>query len=156
MVLYGPRRDRIIRDPAPQEYKFICLNNSKRGHEMPEAKPLKVVKVICTECGGNARNHDVLREVEVAWEYDEEDDEYCGEEGGSTYQICRCKGCDTVRFRQESWDTINLDDKGDPRYLARFIQKSYLQVDHQLKLMIFPSRLVAFTQKPLLHSTPAP
>lgn len=69
----------------------------------PNLKP-KVVKVPCIDCGGYARNHDVVGEFLDKW-----DDDKSGECGGNTYQICQCKGCESVRFRKESWDTFTLD-----------------------------------------------
>jgi hypothetical protein len=75
----------------------------------PNAQP-KIVKVTCTDCGGSPRNHDVLREFSDSWDDDEN-----GEHGGATYQICQCKGCETVRFRKELWDTYDIDpETGDP------------------------------------------
>lgn len=62
---------------------------------MAKTKP---VKIPCTNCGGGPRNHAVLKEHEEKWRT--EDDL-----GGGTYQICRCLGCETVRFRAEEWDT---------------------------------------------------
>ena len=88
---------------------------------MSEDKPLRVLQITCTECGGNPRNHDILREFEYEWSEDEEEeDEYCGENGCSTYQICRCKGCDTVRFRHEHWDTLIINDEtGEPEKFSK-------------------------------------
>lgn len=64
----------------------------------------------CTDCGGHARNHDILREFSNTWD-DDESDVY----GGATYQICQCKGCETVRFRKVYWDSIDWDpETGDP------------------------------------------
>jgi len=66
-------------------------------------------KVPCTTCGGEPRNHEVVCELSIPWV-----DEGNGEEGGTTYQICRCKGCDQVRFREKSWSTYYLDpETGD-------------------------------------------
>lgn len=70
----------------------------------------KVVKMTCVECGGGPRNHEILRECSNNW-----DDEGSGEHGGATYQICQCKGCETVRFRKVSWDSMDWDpETGDP------------------------------------------
>ncbi len=58
----------------------------------------KSVKIPCVNCGGGPRNHLVLKEHEEKWRT--EDDQ-----GGGTYQICKCMGCEAVRFREEAWDT---------------------------------------------------
>jgi hypothetical protein len=50
-----------------------------------------------------------VREYEQTWHEEE-----IGEQGGTTYEICVCRGCETVRFREVSWDTFNLDDEGQP------------------------------------------
>jgi hypothetical protein len=107
---------------------------------MPEVKPLKVVKVTCTECGGNARNHDVLREFKYEW-IEEEEDEYCGETFSINYQICRCKGCDTVRFRQESWDTITLDDEGEPEIFSRIYPEVSSSDRSPIEMHEFPKQV---------------
>lgn len=66
----------------------------------------KIVSLPCAECGGGPRNHEVLRDYEKRW-----DDEESGEQGGSKYEICQCRGCETVRFRQESWSTYDIDPR---------------------------------------------
>jgi hypothetical protein len=100
---------------------------------MPEVKPLKVVKVTCTQCGGNACNHDVLREFETSWT-DEED----GRQGRNTYQICRCRGCETVRFRIESWESfIDDEETEDPEIFS----KIYPEVSYSGRLPVETSDL---------------
>ena len=77
---------------------------------MPSNEQFKVVRVSCSSCGGNLRNHDILREFSTAWEDDD-----TGIEGGTDYQICQCKGCETVRFRKASWDASEIDpETGEP------------------------------------------
>ena len=57
----------------------------------------KIVKVRCDACSGGVRNHLVVAE----YVDDLADDEMqCYET--TTYQICRCQGCDAFRFREES------------------------------------------------------
>ena len=56
------------------------LDNFKGVHQMAGDTQPKVVKVPCAECGGNDRNHSVLREFVNEW-----DDEY-GVSGSDTYQ----------------------------------------------------------------------
>lgn len=62
----------------------------------------EVVKVMCTECGGGARNHKVLREFEDKWSNEDM-------AGGTTYQIVQCQGCDEIRFRTDSWFSEDYD-----------------------------------------------
>src|SRR6266540_774323 len=64
----------------------------------------RVVRIPCANCGGDPRNHEVLSEVPETWNDDENH-----EQGGTMHQICRCRGCDTVRFRQESWSSYEYD-----------------------------------------------
>jgi hypothetical protein len=64
----------------------------------------KIVKVKCPECGGGFKNHVVLCEHNDEW-VDEEN----RENGATTYQVCKCQGCDAVRFRVDAWDTYNID-----------------------------------------------
>ena len=62
-----------------------------------------VVKVPCTECGGSPTNHKILFREKRPWQ-----DEESGENGAIEYQVCECQGCNTIRFRVDSWDTFNL------------------------------------------------
>jgi len=89
-----------------------------------DVKPHKVVKVTCIDCGGDDRNHDVLREIEIPWEEEEEEEDGGGEEGVNTFQICRCRGCETVRFRVESWDTLILDKDDEPKIFSRIFPEA--------------------------------
>lgn len=74
-----------------------------------------IAKLPCVECGGGPRNHDVVRKYEQTWQ----DEEY-GERGGTTHEICLCRGCDTVRFRQVSWSTYDFDpDTGEEATTVR-------------------------------------
>src|SRR4051794_7839019 len=58
----------------------------------------EILPVQCKECGGGFRNHKVLCEHEEKWSNDED-----MQGGVDLYQICKCQGCDTIRFRTESW-----------------------------------------------------
>jgi hypothetical protein len=72
----------------------------------------RVAKLPCIECGGGPRNHDIVREFEQTWST--EDDQ-----GATTYEICVCRGCETVRFRERAWDTMTLDSEGQPATTVR-------------------------------------
>lgn len=110
---------------------------------MPGNTQSKVVKVTCIDCGGDPRNHDVLREFSNRW-----DDDESGECGGATYQICRCKGCETVRFREESWNSFDIDpETGNPEKSSE-IYPEVSPSGPRLKRVIYPNRWIAFTQKP--------
>lgn len=67
------------------------------------------VKIECGECGGGSRNHEV-----VASHEESENNEYLGTWQSQIYQICKCCGCDTVRFRREIRSSENLDFMGEP------------------------------------------
>ena len=64
------------------------------------------VKVACSNCGGQPRDHQVLREFSDDW-HDRENEEM----GGQTYQICKCQDCSHVCFRQETWSTYDRDNE---------------------------------------------
>lgn len=87
---------------------------------MPSNERFKVVKVNCSSCGGNLRNHDILREFSTTWEDDEE-----GLDGGTDYQICQCKGCETIRFRNASWDTSEIDPGPQKRGRESFLTNDF-------------------------------
>ena len=63
------------------------------------------VKVACSNCGGQPRDHQVLREFSDDW-HDRENEEM----GSETYQICKCQDCNHVCFRQETWSTYDRDN----------------------------------------------
>jgi len=64
-----------------------------------------ILKAPCNSCL-NLTNHVVVAEKKAGWADDP--CEYC-------YQILACRGCDTVRFRQEITLPIFSDDTGEPR-----------------------------------------
>ena len=70
-------------------------------------KARELVKIECPKCGGGVRNHTVLREYKTRW-----DDQDAGEYGHDEYQICRCVGCETVRFRWVSWWSGDFGPRG--------------------------------------------
>jgi hypothetical protein len=62
------------------------------------------LSIPCTRCGGNPRNHHILKEYINNWEIEEAG--ICGEE---VYQICKCAGCNDIRFRIESSSSEDID-----------------------------------------------
>lgn len=75
------------------------------------------VSIPCLSCGGARRNHRVIKEYIDQWRI-EEDNVF----GKSTYQICQCAGCNSIRFRIESWNS----DVIDPRTGNAEIEESIL------------------------------
>lgn len=73
----------------------------------------KQVRIECDECGGGFRNHEVVCEhvhhggSEHSYQWGERD------------QICKCLGCDAIRFRRETWNSDDLDEDGDPETSVR-------------------------------------
>jgi hypothetical protein len=65
---------------------------------MAEQGP-KTARLPCGECGGGYRHHDVLQR------HGESSND--GYQVDVAYEICKCRGCGTVRFRQQ---TITEDD----------------------------------------------
>jgi hypothetical protein len=76
----------------------------------------KSIRIPCDDCGGGPRNHDILREFTTVWEEEE-----LGENGKSTYQICRCRGCDAVRFRRETWSTYEYDPQTNEPEVSEWV-----------------------------------
>lgn len=72
-------------------------------------KKVESIRVRCVECGGEERNHDVI--------YDHEEHAVSSDGGDISvwthYQIVKCKGCNTVRFREFYYCTEDLDTQGD-------------------------------------------
>lgn len=66
--------------------------------------------VPCTGCGGNPRNHHIHKEYADHWEVEE-----AGITGVSIYQICKCAGCNDIRFRIESHNSEDIDYDSDKR-----------------------------------------
>jgi hypothetical protein len=85
---------------------------------MPKASDS--VKVACDSCGGEPRNHDILSQHKTEWH-----DEINEEQGGTLYQICRCRGCEAIRFREESWSTHDIDYENNlPIYSVQIYPKT--------------------------------
>lgn len=55
------------------------------------------VKVPCDKCGGGFTNHEILQSHRDDWQ-----DEYEETWGVNVYEIVRCLGCESVRFRQSA------------------------------------------------------
>ena len=72
----------------------------------------EMVKIHCPKCGEGLRNHAILTS--------HEDNRTEGEgqysvSGGELYQICKCLGCDSVRFREVTWFSEDYDpETGQP------------------------------------------
>jgi hypothetical protein len=64
-----------------------------------------IASVICNNCGGGFRNHEIIQSHIESWR-DPEGMSF----GSETYEIIKCLGCDTVRFRTFS----TSDDRYDP------------------------------------------
>lgn len=67
-----------------------------------EAKQHQAVRAPCSSCGGGEKSHDVVYAHDVGWDNDE------GGEGATSYQICKCRGCGDVRFRTDTWSTLDI------------------------------------------------
>ena len=99
----------------------------------------QIVKMPCIQCGGGPRNHDVVREYEQKWS--QEDEEAAGEQGGVEYQICVCRGCDTVRFREVSWSTFDVDDWGNPETTVRVFPEAMASERAAIEVDGFPDKV---------------
>jgi len=68
----------------------------------PDDSKSKTASLPCAECGGGHRSHDVLKE------HDEDlgSEEY---RAWGKYQICKCRGCGTVRFRESTSSEDDYD-----------------------------------------------
>src|SRR2546423_1012881 len=74
------------------------------------SKHPETVRVQCGRCGGGSKNHSIVSEHVVHQGNDEID-------VWNTYQIIKCMGCDSVRFRQfetcsesRDYETGKLDE----------------------------------------------
>ena len=65
--------------------------------------PTKLKNVSCVSCG-RPTNHDILQSYRK-----NDTDEENGYAWGVDYQIIHCCGCDTVSFREESWNSEDID-----------------------------------------------
>ena len=79
---------------------------------------IKIVKIKCSNCGNGIRNHAVLKEHSES-----QDEEFYV--WSCTYQICKCQGCDTIRFRQEYTDDISGDYDQEGNYIPEIDIKVY-------------------------------
>ena len=79
------------------------------------------------------------------------------DQGGSTYQICKCLGCEAVRFRKEVWSTEDYNHNTgelEPSVTiypaARRSERTPVDADAILM------RLPESTGRPFAHTTWAP
>lgn len=76
---------------------------------------LKTVKIECDECGGGYRNHEVVAKYELSG-----GNEDVGMYWHSAYEICKCRGCDSVRFRRSTSNSDDYDyETGEPDVTVR-------------------------------------
>jgi Domain of unknown function (DUF4145) len=75
------------------------------GEEMSDGAD---IKANCNSCGPS-RNHEVIKKVETRW-----DDDDSGYVGGDTYQLIRCRGCEKIHVRHDSWNNHDTDEQGRP------------------------------------------
>lgn len=70
---------------------------------------MEMAKVACVHCGGQPRDHEILHEYSTDW-HDRENDE----QGSDKYQICKCRDCERICFRHESWISSDFDPVNGP------------------------------------------
>jgi hypothetical protein len=75
------------------------MGPANRVSKMNET-PNEAIRLPCSSCGGKSRWHQVPAEFKIYW----------GSESDllglvTVYQICRCMGCEAVRFRRYDWLT---------------------------------------------------
>jgi hypothetical protein len=64
--------------------------------------------IACTECNRTTK-HEILHSEDVQG-YNEEADIH----SSAKYQIVRCRGCETVSFAEQSWNSEDIDSDGQP------------------------------------------
>ncbi len=71
----------------------------------------RLIKILCSNCGGGQTNHCILKEHDNNWNDADENDPSAGYDiqGGGTYQIIECQGCSSIRFRQTTWCSEDFD-----------------------------------------------
>jgi len=69
------------------------------------SKENETTSIICNECGGGYRNHEIIYSHSESWS-----DPEGLSQGAETYQIIKCLGCNSVRFRSFSLS----DERYDP------------------------------------------
>lgn len=95
----------------------------------------ETVKIACPECGGGWRNHKILKQTRIPW------DRPYGQ-GASTYQICECVGCETVRFRTEVWSSEDIDSyTGQPEITVRVYPEHEARARSQADTSHFPEKV---------------
>jgi hypothetical protein len=85
----------------------------------------------CSSCGGNRRNHHVLKEYINRWGNEDI-------QGESVYQICKCAGCNDIRFRIESSNSDDIDYRTGE---AEIVENVYPEAIESSRLPIDTSRL---------------
>jgi hypothetical protein len=71
----------------------------------------KIIKVHCNKCGGE-RRHEILHNENVTW--NEVVDDHNTIDGGDSYDLVKCCGCENVALRHQSWFSEESDEHGRP------------------------------------------
>ena len=74
-------------------------------------RPLEETKAYCNKCC-DQRKHDLLHKEKVKWE--DPIDAEMSVFGGDIYEMVKCRGCDAVAMRHQSWCDEEVDVHGDP------------------------------------------
>lgn len=72
---------------------------------------MDTVKSHCNRCQRDT-NQDVLHSETVKWEDRDDDGNYAPIQGTDIYQMLKCRGCDSISFRNVDWIAGRCDDRG--------------------------------------------
>ncbi|MGQ0502618.1 MAG: DUF4145 domain-containing protein [Panacagrimonas sp.] len=74
-------------------------------------KKLTILRAHCNRCGGD-RRQEVLHLQKVTWA--EEIEDRFSIDGGDSYELLKCCGCELISLRHSSWFSEDADDEGRP------------------------------------------
>lgn len=95
------------------------------------------IKEHCNQCLG-WKNHKIVHSEKTDWS--EELDDYHGVciSGGDTWDLMRCRGCDSVRLRHRSWFSEATDEHGNPAIVTEYFPPSVTRQKPQWRRDFFP------------------
>jgi hypothetical protein len=86
---------------------------AKQGEKREENNLKEIEKSHCNSCSGN-RNHELLHRESSRWEEVWDQENRISIEGGDTYELLRCCGCESVSMKHSQWFSEDCDEYGQP------------------------------------------
>jgi hypothetical protein len=83
-------------------------------------------------------NHAIVHTEKTSWQEELDDQRGIYIEGGDSWALMRCLGCDSVRLRHRHWFSEDSDEHGQPAIYTEFFPPSITRQKPQWRRQAFP------------------